>query len=441
MAINFKKYFAEAERYALSPYQIVYTVTTETTVSIFNDEVETQQIGSSSDISAKGIYDGKVGKFATDSIDKNTPALLAKSVFESAKYGREDDPKNYYAGGKKYKKAQINSKDFKESNLSELRQLGLEISKLAREKDERVQKAEIEVSMSEGTGIIVNSLGLKAKETSRFFVAYISVICEDEDKEPRSGGKLFTSFISLEDLRNQMIEKLDEAIKDATDFFKTGPVKSKNYKILLSQGTVSSLLSFYLSQLNAKSVHKHLSIFEGKLNTQIASKQLTIKHTPHIANIRASSFDADGYPTMDFTIIDKGVLKDYFYSVETAKEDNRESNGCAEANGNGGYLVCTVKGGRLDHDQMLAKLNNGLYITEVNGLNSGIDAQTLNFSLPCKGYEVKDGKVGKGVSMIIISGNLQDLFNNVAAIGSDSEIKGGILTPSILIKKAAISGK
>jgi PmbA protein len=200
-------------------------------------------------------------------------------------------------------------------------------------------------------------------------------------------------------------------------------------------------LDFYLSQLNAKSVQKHLSVFEGKINQPIASPKLTLLHTPHSTAMAATSYDSDGVPTQDFAIIKKGVLQDYFYSMETANIDKRQSNGCSSGRGNGSPIVVTVKPGKMTIDQLLAKMGTGLYISDISGLNSGIDSQTLNFSLPCQGYWVENGKIVKAVSMIIVAGNLKDVFENIKAVGNDSLLRDSTITPSLLISGLAFSGK
>lgn len=440
--MNLTKYLEAGKEYGIEPYQVSYSTQTEMTVSLFNGVVDNQTIGVSNDIGARGIVDGKQGSFSTDAFDKDTPMLLAKEVKESAKYGREVDKDTFFDGNAKYKKAKVFLPGFKESNLSELRQLGERITQEANSLDKRVSKVQVDITMVQEEDLKVNSLGLKIKEKRRLYSACIQVVCLDEkDQEPRSGDAVFTSFLGLTELEAKSHKAIKEAVKDAVDFFHSAPVPTAKYKVLLTPASFSSLLSFYVGQLNAKSVHKNLSLFVGKKDTRIASKALTIKNTPHVTSPSATSYDGDGVPTKDFTILDRGVLKNYFYSRETAKEDKTESNGCACGNGNGMPQVMTVQKGRLNRQELIQKMNNGLILTSINGLNSGIDGQTLNFSLPCSGYVVEDGKITKATSMILCAGNLKDLFDSIVTIGNDVEEKGGIFTPSVLVKKIAISGK
>lgn len=441
MKINTKTYFEEAKKRGLEPFVLSYSTSTETSVSVFNGEVEAQQIGTTQDISGKGIFEGKIGSFSTDAIDADTPSLLTENVLNSAKFGKEDKEENFFKGGLEYKKAETDLPDFKPATLKEIRTFALELCKKVQERDPRISKTDISISMVSAESHYENSYGVFCEDSAKTYFGYISVVCEDETKEPRSGGWSFRSFHSLDDLAKEAEKVIDLAVHSAVDFFNTKPCKSKKYKAVLAPSCVASLMPFYMSQLNAKSVHKHLSVFENKVDEKIMSDCITIEHTPHITSTGSSSYDADGYPTQDFTLIDNGVLKTYFYSVETANEENKNSNGCCAGNGNGGYFVLSLKPGTKTQEELFETMQEGIYITEISGLNSGINDQTLDFSLPCQGYLIEGGKIVKAVSMIICAGNLKELFESVVDVANDTRSRGGINTPSLFVSSLAISGE
>lgn len=441
MSININKYFEASKASKMDVFQMSYGTTTETSVSVFNNDVENQQIGVASDISGKALYQGKIGSFSTDAIDAKTPEIMMQAILESAKYGKEDKIDNFYKGGKKYRKAKICFADFKPSSLKDLRAFALDISAIAQKKDKRISKVQVDVSMITSQSLKANTLGLKAKESSKLYAGYVSIVAENEKGEPRSGGWSFKSFHNLEELKTNALKAIDHASKDALDFFGSVACKGKTYKAVLSPDSVSSLFSFYVGQLSAKNVQKHLSIFEGKLNQLIASKSLTVLHTPHVSSASSTSYDSEGVPTCDFPVIKRGVLTNYFYSLETANEEHIECNGCGCGNGNAAPITLTIKPGRFTQDELFAKVNNGIYINNISGLNSGINDTTLDFSLPCQGYLIENGKLSTPVSMIICAGNLKDVFADITAVGNDTYDGSGIITPSVVVNKLAVSGK
>jgi PmbA protein len=441
MAINIKKYFEAAKNAGLEPYQLTFESNSETTVSAFNDEIESQQVGIAQDVGAKAIYDGKVGTFKTDVLDNKTAQIIADSVLESAKFGREGNAVDFYHGGGRYRKAKTALKDFTPASLKDLRELSLRLAAKAKAMDPRVTKVEISLTCQETKSFKVSTVGVKAKDTMKVLAGGVEIVAENDKKEPRSGYESFYSFHDIADLEKEGEKAITKAVKAAVDFFGSGAVEGKVYKAVLNPDVVASLLGFFVSQLNAKSVQKHLSVFEGKMNTQITSKCLTIRHTPHVTSPSSATYDADGVPSQDFVVLRKGILENLFYSVETANVDKRESNGCASGNGDGAPIVLTVAQGRSTREDLFARMKKGLFITDVSGLNSGINEQTLDFSLPCQGYVVEDGKIVSATSMIIMSGNLLKLFNSLVACGNDTDYSSGIFTPSILVSELSISGK
>ena len=79
-------------------YQISNSNSKELSVTVINDDVETQTIGDSSAILGLALLNGKVGRFSTDAIDKNAPQLLADNIAESALYGKEEVEENFFDG-------------------------------------------------------------------------------------------------------------------------------------------------------------------------------------------------------------------------------------------------------------------------------------------------------------------------------------------------------
>ena len=132
MNINTKKYFEEAKKRNFDLFSLSYSVSTETSVEVFNGEVEAQQIGTSQDVSGQGLIDGKIGSYATDVIDKDTPVMMMDAICESGKFGREEKIEHFYGGGKRYRKAAVSFADFKKASLKELREAALALSKIGR---------------------------------------------------------------------------------------------------------------------------------------------------------------------------------------------------------------------------------------------------------------------------------------------------------------------
>jgi PmbA protein len=87
-------------------------------------------------------------------------------------------------------------------------------------------------------------------------------------------------------------------------------------------------------------------------------------------------------------------------------------------------------------------MDQGLFITSLQGLHSGTSAISGDFSLQASGYVVKDGKLDKPVSLITLSSNYLELLNSVDTIGSDLKFTFSYLgSPSISFNAISVSGK
>ena len=105
MNIDSKACFLAAKQAGMDFLSVSESYSKETSLSIHNDEVESQQIGSSSQYSFKGIYDGKKGIYSLDSYEPGRRDDIISSVKERSSFGREDKIENYFDGKAEYEKA------------------------------------------------------------------------------------------------------------------------------------------------------------------------------------------------------------------------------------------------------------------------------------------------------------------------------------------------
>jgi PmbA protein len=91
---------------------------------------------------------------------------------------------------------------------------------------------------------------------------------------------------------------------------------------------------------------------------------------------------------------------------------------------------------------LVEPIKEGIYITELAGLHSGVKAVSGEFSLQAGGFKIENGKVSTPVKMIVLSGNFFNLLNTIEGIGSDLKFGlNGIGSPSIHVASLAIGGE
>ena len=124
--------------------------------------------------------------------------------------------------------------------------------------------------------------------------------------------------------------------------------------------------------------------------------------------------------------------------------DPYDSEGHGYGGGNKGVepAFLYLKPGKKSLDELFAEVGNGVFITDVSGLHAGLNPQSGNFSLQSTGFMIENGKKGKPLDLITVSGNLLEIFQDVLEVGNDTYVSpSGVSAQSLLIKKIAVSGK
>ena len=108
---------------------------------------------------------------------------------------------------------------------------------------------------------------------------------------------------------------------------------------------------------------------------------------------------------------------------------------------------------KLDHfslfaskEDLFAKVVDGIYVTQINGMHAGATAVTGDFSLAAEGFLIADGKRAHTIKNFTISGNYYDVLKKIVAIGDDlvfSAASGGCTygSPSVWVKEISVAGK
>ena len=442
MKINENKFFALAKEAGIEAADITVDESSSLSVSIYHSNVDSLTNNSSFELVARGIYKGKMGSVSVDHVDKNSPELLVKEIKRSASLIENDDPVFIFKGSEKYHKKKVFSNiDFAE-NIQEKVHILLEIEKKLLAYDKRINEVvtvgfEANVHSSKKT----NSYGLKLSQKKNTY-AYFAEVTAKDGEEIRTGFSVFASKDADEFKIDEFVEKV---AKEALQKLGSQQCESKKYPIVLNPECVASLLSFLISSLDAEEVQKHTSLLEGKLHQQALSKKLTIIENPLEKNIFFRYFDDEGVATNKKYLIKKGVIETYLYTLQTAAKAGVEPTGngagAGKAGAGTGYTI--VKGGKKSEDEMLSTIKEGVYLTELTGLHSGMNAQSGNFSLQCAGFMIRDGKKAEPLALITVAGNLLNVFSNIKCIANNNKlvISNQMSCPSILVGKLPISGK
>lgn len=441
MKLNEKKFFELAKENKFEAADLVFSHTYALSCSIFHKEVESLTESDTYSVVGRAIVNGKFGLVSTEKIDKDTPEFLIKGIKETAGLIETNDPSIIFKGSKKYHKKNVFNKEVLSGDLSKQIEILREIEDKLRAYDKRIDEVATvgyEESLSEST--LSNTYGLKLKDKIATYAFYAEITAKEGD-DIQTGFKVFASM-------NPKEFDVDKFVKDVAEdaLKKLGATQcaSKKYPTVLSQKVASQLMKAYLSNLDAEEVEKKSSLFVGKLHQPIASKKVTVIEDPLKKNIFFTYHDEEGVATFKKALINKGVLETYLYTLETAQKAGVEptGNGARGAKTSATLNYTYIKPGKKSFDDIISSIKEGVYITNLEGMHAGMNPRSGNFSLQAQGFMIRDGKVSEPLSLITVAGNLVELFMSVKDVANDSEFQlSGLESPSLFVKKLAISGK
>lgn len=442
MRFNEKRFFELAKENKFESADLTSTESSTLSISVFHKEIDSFTSSQSFNLVARGIINGKLGMASTESLNKETPEFLINTIKRTASLIENNDPVSIFKGSEKYHKKSIFNKAVLDENTREKVDILLKIEEKLLKFDSRINEVvSVGYEQSYTCTKKSNSYGLELSQKVANYSYFAEVTAKEKD-EVRTGYDVFVSANPEEFDIDEFVKKVaNEALS------KLGSVqcKSKKYPVVLNPDAASTLLSFLISSLDAEEIQKHTSLFEGKLNQQVLSKKLTVIENPLEKNIFFRYFDDEGVATNKKYLINKGVISTYLYTLQTAMKDKVKPTGNGYGKGKAsadvGYVI--VKPGRKTEEEMLSEIEEGVYLTELAGLHSGMNASSGNFSLQCSGFMIRNGKKAEPLSLITVADNLINVFNNIKVVANNSKLVIGnqMYCPSILIKKMAISGQ
>lgn len=448
MKLLIDKIFSQGKDKGLQDMEVYYSAGSSLSLKVFQKELDGYSLSESEGLSLRGVYNGKMGYSYTEKADETSVEQLVKDVVENATIIDSDDEEFIYEGSKEYKK--VNSFNPKLADVKEEQKIAFvkSLEEEAFKLDKRILSVETCV-YGDGYGetILSNTKGLYLHDKSNIAYTYIVVIAKNG--EDIKTGMAYRTGNDFEKFNAGEIAK--EAVDEALALLDAKSVKSGDYEIILRNSAAAELLEAFTGIFSAESVQKKLSLLKGKLNEKIASEKFTLTDDPYMdGGLASSSFDGEGAACKYKKVIDKGVLKTYLYNLKTAKKDGVETTGNASKSSYKASIGIApsnfyVEKGEKSLNEMIASVNKGIMITELQGLHSGLNSVSGDFSLAALGFLIENGRITRPVEQITVAGNYFEMLKNIEETGCDLKFglpgEAYIGSPSLKIKKLAIAGE
>lgn len=402
-------------------------------VEVRDKKIDKLEQSLQSGLSIRLFVDKKYSAHSTNRLKKDELARFIKEAIAGTKYLSEDefrtlpDPDLYFKGEKPNDLKVLDS-NFDKVDPQKKIDLAFAIEKEVLGKDERI----ISVSTSYFDGlnsrVMVTSNGFEGDTSNSYFGLSASVSVKSGDARPESGW--YESEIFFDKLKKQDIGTI--ALEKALKKLGQKKLESAKMQMLVENRQVGRIFGPLMNALNGSAIQQKNSFLIDKLNEKVVSEKLTLVDDPFIIGGRGSRyFDGEGLATKKRLVFEKGVLKNYYIDTYYAKKLEVEPTGGSTTN-----LV--FENGKKTLNELIASVEKGIFVTGFNGGNS--NGSTGDFSYGIEGFLIENGKLTQPVGEMNITGNMLDLWSNIADIANDPNKSSSWLTPSILFNGVDFSG-
>lgn len=194
----------------------------------------------------------------------------------------------------------------------------------------------------------------------------------------------------------------------------------------------ASLVGRLLGPANARSIQQGRSFWAGLTGQKAFSDKLTLVDDPLIPRgLGSRYYDSEGISAKALPIVEAGVVRNVYVDTYYGRKA-----GLAPTTGSQSNL--RVQTGRYSLEQLLAEVGDGIYVTSWLGGNT--DSTTGDFSLGLRGHVVENGRIGRPVGEMNVTGNLRDLFGRLELVGNDPYPYSTTLAPSLVFSGVDFSG-
>jgi len=238
------------------------------------------------------------------------------------------------------------------------------------------------------------------------------------------------------------------------------PAPGGTYPVILDPATAGVFVHECLGHnAEADLVLSGQSLLDGRLGRRLASAKVTVVDDPTIPGAYGSyEFDSEGTPAERTVIIDRGVLRSYLHSLETATRCRARPNGHGRAAGVSSAPLVRMSNtffapGPDKLPDMIRGIRRGLLLE--HGCSGQVLSERGNYTCAAScGRLIEDGKLGELVRDVAFSGMVLESLRDIDAVSGDFELSspgfcgkdgqevpvddGG---PHVRLRKAVIGGR
>jgi PmbA protein len=416
----------------------------ETDIRVYGGSVEHFVSAQSEGIGIRVIRDGRTGFAYAGTLDPTAIAEVLADARDNVEFGTPDE----WAGLAEPDGVEVIEQELWNDELAafatdrkielakELERLTLGIDGRVRVDDSNYADVSVESAVATTTGI---------RRSGRENGCYVSISTLADDGDETQTGFGFSVGRSPEFF--DLGKAAQEASDRATRLLGATKPPSRRLTVVLDPYVTAMFLGVISSTLNGEAVAKGRSLFKDRLGDQVANPLLTLVDDPtNTLAYTATDLDGEGLAARRNVLIDAGVLQQFVHNSYSARRVGGRSTGNAVRGGfkgtpGVGCLALQLQPGTRDQAALVADVTDGVLIQEVQGLHSGVNPISGDFSVGASGLQITNGQVGAPLREFTIASTLQRMLLDVVEVGGDVDwLPMRAAGVSLVIRDITLSG-
>ena len=291
-------------------------------------------------------------------------------------------------------------------------------------------------------GCVVTNTGIRTsnRETS----CYVSTSCVATAGDDTQTGFGFSVGREPGDL--DVGEAAADAAGRATRLLGAVQPPGGRFTVVLDPFVTAQFLGIIGSTMSGEAVLKGRSLFADRLDAEVATAAITLVDDPtNPLAYTASETDGEGLASRRNVLIDGGVLRMFVHNSYTGRRSGTASTANAvrgfKSTPGVGCRALSLAPGAKQQSELLADVGNGVLVSSVSGLHSGVNPVSGDFSTGAEGLRITGGSLAEPLREFTVASTLQRMLQDVVAVGADVEwLPMSAAGMSLVIDDVTVSG-
>ncbi|HUC31936.1 MAG TPA: TldD/PmbA family protein, partial [Ilumatobacteraceae bacterium] len=416
----------------------------ETAIRVYENEVEHFVSAQSEGIGIRVIQDGRTGFAYAGTLDADAIREVLAEARDNLTFGTPDewaalaDP-----DGVDVVAQELWNESLATFSTEKKIELTKELERLTLAGDSRVRIDSANYADVAVESAVASTTGIR--RAGRENGCYVSVETLADDGDETQTGFGFSVGRSPDDFDLEKAAR--EAGERATRLLGATKPTSRRTTVVFDPFVTAMLLGVISSTLNGEAVVKGRSMFRERVGEQVANPLVTLVDDPtNPLAYTATDLDGEGLAARRNVLIDDGVLQGFVHNSYSARRMGTRSTGNAVRGGfkgtpGVGCLALQLRPGERTQGDIVAGIDDGVLIQSVQGLHSGVNPISGDFSVGASGFVIDNGQVGAPIREFTIASTLQRMLLDISEVGGDVDwLPMRAAGVSLVIRDVTLSG-